>query len=86
MAANWRFSLRSWRSNVVQIPFSFSDLTLWLAVASIILLATSELISPRYGKTTLLIDKRRLRAVALTLGVLFILAIVAQIYFLAPFQ
>lgn len=66
-------------------PLTFSDLTLWLALTSIILLATSELISPYYGRTNLLIEKKRLRTAALTIGILFILAILAQIYFLAQF-
>jgi Ni,Fe-hydrogenase I cytochrome b subunit len=69
----------------LQFPLSFADITLWLAITSIILLATSELISPYYGRTNLLVEKGRLRAVALTVGIIFILAILAQIYFLAPF-
>ncbi len=69
----------------MQFPLSFSDMTLWLAIMSIILLATSELISPYYGRTNLLVEKGRLRATALTVGIIFILAILAQIYFLAPF-
>ena len=69
----------------MQFPLSFADITLWLAITSIILLATSELISPYYGRTNLLVEKGRLRAVALTVGIIFILAILAQIYFLAPF-
>ncbi len=70
----------------MQLPLTFSDITLWLAITSIILLATSELISPYYGKTSLLIEKKRLRYVALTTGIIFILAILVQIYLMAPFQ
>jgi len=70
----------------LQFPLTFSDLTLWLAITSIILLATSELISPYYGKTSLLIEKKRLRSAALTTGIIFILAILVQIYLMAPFQ
>lgn len=69
----------------MEFPLSFSDLILWLAVTSIILLATSEIISPYYGKTSLQIEKRRLRSAALTIGTFFILAILAQLYFMAPF-
>jgi hypothetical protein len=69
----------------VKFPLTFSDITLWLAITSIILLATSELISPYYGKTNLIIEKNRLRTVALTIGILFILMIVIQIYLLVPF-
>jgi len=70
----------------LQLPLTLSDITLWLAITSIILLATSELISPYYGKTSLLIEKKRLRYVALTTGIIFILAILVQIYLMAPFQ
>ncbi len=69
----------------MQFPLSFADMTLWLAIMSIILLATSELISPYYGRTNLLVEKGRLRTVALTVGIMFILSILVQIYLMAPF-
>jgi len=69
----------------MQFPLSFSDVTLWLVITAIILLATSELISPYYGKTNLLIDKNRLRLAALGVGIVFIISILAQIYFMTPF-
>ena len=52
----------------------------WLAITAIILLATSKLISPYYGHTKLLIEKKRLRGVALTLGIPFIVTVLIQIY------
>jgi len=64
----------------MQFPLSFWDITLWLAITAIILLATSELISPYYGQTNLLIDKNRLRLAALGIGIIFIISILAQIY------
>jgi hypothetical protein len=64
----------------MQFPLSFSDITLWLAITAIILLATSELISPYYGKTNLLIDKNRLRLAALGVGIVFIVSIIAQVF------
>ena len=64
----------------MQFPLSFWDITLWLAITAIILLATSELISPYYGQTNLLIDKNRLRLAALGVGIIFIISILAQIY------
>jgi hypothetical protein len=69
----------------MQFPLSFSDIILWLAITAIILLATSELISPYYGKTNLLIDKSRLRLAALGVGIVFIVTILVQIYFMTPF-
>jgi len=55
------------------------DISLWLAVTAIILLATSELISPHYGQTSLIIEKRRLRQAALILGILFMLTVIMRI-------
>jgi len=64
----------------VNFPLSFWDISLWLAVTSIILLITSELISPYYGKTNILINKKRLRNAALTTGILFLITVVIRIY------
>ena len=64
----------------MQFPLSFWDISLWLAVTAIILLATSELLSPYYGKTRILIEKRRLRTAALTVGLLFMFTVFIRIY------
>jgi hypothetical protein len=64
----------------MHFPLSFWDISLWLAITAIILLATSELISPYYGPTTLIIEKKRLRAAALILGTLFGLVVLMHIY------
>lgn len=69
----------------MQFPLSLFDITLWLAITAIILLATSELISPYYGKTNLLIDKNRLRLAALGVGIVFFISILLQIYLMTPF-
>jgi hypothetical protein len=60
-------------------PLSFWDISLWLAVTAIILLITSELISPYFGKTNLLINKKRLRNVALTVSTLFLTTVAIRI-------
>ncbi len=67
-------------ANTLNFPLSFGDISLWLAVTAIILLITSELISPHYGKTNLHIEKKRLRNVALTVGSLFLITVVIRIY------
>ena len=64
----------------MNFPLSFMDASLWLAVTAIILLITSELISPYYGKTNLLINKKRLRNAALTMSILFLTTVAIQIY------
>jgi len=61
-------------------PMSFHELSLWLAVTAIILLATSELVSPYYGQTGLAAEKKKLRNVALILGVLFLATVAVRVY------
>jgi len=63
----------------MQFPLTFNDISLWLAITSIILLITSELISPHYGRTNLLINKKLLRNAALALGTLFLLTVAIRI-------
>ena len=64
----------------MQFSLPFWDISLWLAVTAIILLATSELISPYYGHTSLIIEKRRLKQVALLLDILFMFTVLIRIY------
>jgi site-specific recombinase len=57
-----------------------SDISLWIAVMAIILLITSELISP-YSENfgNFVIDKTRLRLVALILGAAFIFTVLLRV-------
>jgi hypothetical protein len=64
----------------MDFPLSFWDINLWLAITAIILLITSELISPYYGKTRLLINKKRLKNVALAMSILFLITVAIRIY------
>lgn len=63
----------------MQFPLSFWDISLWLAVTAIILLITSELISPYYGRMNLFINKKRLKNVALSIGTLFLITVAIRI-------
>ena len=63
----------------MQFPLTFNDISLWLALTAIILLITSELISPHYGRTNLIINKNLLRTTALALGTLFLLTVAIRI-------
>ncbi|MGA3193098.1 MAG: hypothetical protein ABSD73_11415 [Candidatus Bathyarchaeia archaeon] len=63
----------------MDFPLSFWDISLWLAITAVILLVTSEVISPYYGKTNLLINKKRLRNVALTVSTLFLVTVAVRI-------
>jgi len=64
----------------VQFPLSMYEISLWIAVAAIILLITSELISPyseHFGD--FVIDKTRLRLVALILGATFMVTVLLRV-------
>jgi hypothetical protein len=63
----------------LDFPLSLWDISLWLVVTAIILLITSELISPHYGKTSLFVNRKRLRNVALTFAAFFLMTVVIRI-------
>jgi hypothetical protein len=63
----------------MQFPLNLWDISLWLAFTSIILLITTELVSPYYGKTNLLTNKKRLKNAALMMSVLFLITVAIRI-------
>jgi len=63
----------------MQFPLSFWDISLWLAVTAIIMLITSELISPYYGRTNILINKKRLKNAAVVVSILFLITVATKI-------
>ena len=66
----------------MNFPLSMSDISLWLAFMAILLLITSELISSATeyaGK--ILIEKKRLRLVALAFGIGFMITVVMRIFY-----
>jgi hypothetical protein len=64
----------------MDFPLSLTDISIWLAVTAAILLITSEIISPYHGKTSLLINKKRLRNVALITSMMFLVIVAIRIY------
>ena len=64
----------------MNFPLSFWDISLLLAVTAIILLITSELVSPYYGKTNLIVNKKRLRNIALAVSILFLITVAIRIF------
>ena len=64
----------------MQFPFDFWNISLWLAVTSIILLITAQLASAYDGKATLIIDLKKLKTMALVIGVLFLVTVAMRIY------
>jgi hypothetical protein len=65
----------------MRFPLSVSDIGLWLAVTAIILLVTSELLSSSTGPLgNVAIDKKRLRIIALLLGLGFMATVVMRVF------
>jgi len=63
----------------MSFPLVFSDLSLLLAVTAIILLITSELLSPSYGKTNIYINNKRLKNAAVVVSILFLITLAIKI-------
>ena len=65
----------------MSFPMSMSDISLWLAVMAMILLITSEIISSatEYSRN-MVIEKKRLRLVALALGIGFMATVVMRVF------
>jgi hypothetical protein len=60
-------------------PLGFWDINLLLAVTAIILLITSEMLSSQYGKTNILINRKKLKNTAITVSTLFLISIAIRI-------
>ncbi|MGA3406323.1 MAG: hypothetical protein ABSD49_11385 [Candidatus Bathyarchaeia archaeon] len=54
------------------LPLTLGGVSLWSAIMSVFLLTGSELLSPIYARTGILIDRRRLRIAALILVAVFL--------------
>ena len=66
----------------MKFPLSISDISLWLAIMAIILLITSELLSATTEYAgNILIEKKRLRLVALALGVGFMITVIIRTFY-----
>ena len=63
----------------MSFPLNSRDISLWLAFAAIILLITSEMVSPYYGKVNFQINRKRLRNVALIVSILFLVTLAIRI-------
>lgn len=63
----------------MSFPLGFDDFTLWLAITSIVLLITSELLSPYYGKIHVRVNKKKLRNVALATSLLFLVTVIIRV-------
>lgn len=60
-------------------PLNFWDISLLTAITAIILLITSELLSPYYGKVNIFIDKKRLKNAAILFSIIFLATVAIRI-------
>jgi hypothetical protein len=67
----------------MQIPIDFWNTTLWIALTAIILLITVQLVSAYDGQATLVIDRTKLKNIALIMGAIFLAAVAIRIYGIA---
>ena len=68
------------RTEKIQIPLDFWNVSLFLAVTSIILLITAQLVSAYDGPASILIDQKKLRTAAIAMGILFLVTVVIRTY------
>jgi hypothetical protein len=59
-------------------PLTLQDITILLAVSAILLLVTAELVPYISGEKTLISDIRKLRNMALVLGLLFLVTVAIE--------
>ena len=60
------------------LPLAFSDFGIWFAVFSLVVLATSEILSRIYGKMNIGINRKRLRRLGTVLGLIFVWVVLVK--------
>lgn len=60
-------------------PLGFWDISLLTAITAIILLITSELLSPYYGKVNIRVNKKRLKNSAIAFSIIFLVTVAIRI-------
>jgi hypothetical protein len=63
-------------------PLDLNDLSILLGATAVILLVASELLPARSPKFNLLIDRKKLRRVAIIFSVFFLATIALRIYYI----
>jgi hypothetical protein len=61
-------------------PITVQDLSILLAVSAILLLITAEILPYIFGEKTFVSDMKKLRNLAIVLGVLFVVTIVITFF------
>ena len=60
-------------------PLDLTDISFLLAIIAIILLVSSEMLSPYYGKLNILIDKKRLKNATIAVAITFLVTVTLRI-------
>lgn len=63
----------------MSIPFGLNEFSLWLAIVSIILLVTSEILSPKHRRIQVFASQNKLRKIAFAFFILFFMAILIRL-------
>jgi hypothetical protein len=63
----------------MDFPLNLLEISLFLAITAIILLITSEILSPRYGKINVQINQKKLRNAAWATSSLFLVSVTIRI-------
>jgi len=63
----------------MSFPLTFWDISLLLAITAIILLITSEMLSPYHGKINIRIDRKKLKNAAFAVSILFLVTVAIRI-------
>ena len=62
-------------------PLTLQDLSLLLAVSAILVLVTAEIVPYVFGEKTLVSDLKKLRILAMVIGVLFLVTVAIRIFY-----
>lgn len=63
----------------MNFPLGFWDISLLTAITAIILLITSEMLSPHYGKVNIPINKKKLKNVSIAFSIIFLATVAVRI-------
>lgn len=63
----------------MNFPLGFWDISLLTAITAIILLITSEMLSPHYGEVNILINRKRLKHISIAFSITFLATVIIRI-------
>ncbi|MEM2704035.1 MAG: hypothetical protein QXR45_12835 [Candidatus Bathyarchaeia archaeon] len=63
----------------MNFPLGFWDISLLTAITAIILLITSEMLSPHYGEVNILINRKRLKRISIAFSITFLATVIIRI-------